>query len=256
MTDDGSDQRDAQPRVGLVIGALLVVMLLASLDQTIVSTALPTIVGDLGGLEPLSWVVTSFLLATTASTPLSGKLGDMYGRKPVFLAAILIFLAGSLLCAVAQNYGQMLAGRLMVGVGEAAYGSVGIAVVVSAFPRRLRATLSAAFMAGGLLGQVLGVGIGGAVAAQHGWRTAFLAIALIGLLLGILYPLLVGEQLRLRFLTFRQIAHQIGHEAAVARFDGHAAHFDVHLAAVLQPLHELDAAAWLHTRQRRDDGIL
>jgi MFS family permease len=83
---------------------------------------------------------------------------------------------------------------VLVGVGEAAYGSVGIAVVVSAFPKRLRATLSAAFMAGGLLGQVLGVGIGGAVAASHGWRMAFMVIALSGLALALLYPVLVGEK--------------------------------------------------------------
>ena len=107
--------------------------------------------------------------------------------------AVLWSLA-TLLCAVADNYEQMLAGRLLVGVGEAAYGSVGIAVVVSVFPKRLRATLSAAFMAGGLLGQVLGVGIGGAVAAAHGWRMAFLAIALSGLALAVLYPMLVGER--------------------------------------------------------------
>jgi len=99
----------------------------------------------------------------------------------------------TLLCSIADNYGQMLAGRLLVGVGEAAYGSVGIALVVSVFPKRLRATLSAAFMAGGLLGQVLGVGIGGAVAAAHGWRMAFMAIALGGLALAVLFPLLVGE---------------------------------------------------------------
>ena len=75
------DQRDTQPRVGFVISALLVVMLLASLDQTIVSTALPTIVGDLGGLDHISWVVTSYLLAVTIVTPLYGKLGDLYGHK-------------------------------------------------------------------------------------------------------------------------------------------------------------------------------
>jgi MFS family permease len=82
----------------------------------------------------------------------------------------------------------------LVGVGEAAYGSVGIAVVVSAFPTRHRATLSAAFMAGGLLGQVLGVGIGGTVAAAQGWRMAFLVIALSGLALAVLYPVLVREK--------------------------------------------------------------
>ena len=79
----------------LVIGALMLVMLLASLDQTIVSTALPTIVGDLGGLEHISWVVTAYLLAITIVTPLYGKLGDLYGRKVVLQAALVLFLVGS-----------------------------------------------------------------------------------------------------------------------------------------------------------------
>ena len=86
---------DTQPRVGFVIAALLVVMLLASLDQTIVSTALPTIVGELGGLSQLAWVVTAYLLAQTIVTPLYGKLGDLYGRKRVLQSAVLLFLAGS-----------------------------------------------------------------------------------------------------------------------------------------------------------------
>src|ERR671927_1055864 len=85
-------------RLWFIIGALLLGMLLAALDQTIVATALPTIVGDLGGLEHLSWVVTGYLLASTASTPLWGKLGDLYGRKRVFISAIVLFLAGSALC--------------------------------------------------------------------------------------------------------------------------------------------------------------
>lgn len=119
---------------------------------------------------------------------------DRWGRvRSLTLMAILWSLA-TLFCAYAQNFPQMLAGRALVGLGEAAYGSVGIAVVVSVFPRRLRATLSAAFMAGGLFGQVFGVAVGAQIAASHGWREAFLVIGLGGLLLGILYPLLVREQ--------------------------------------------------------------
>ena len=124
--------------------------------------------------------------------PLS-LLADRWGRVKSLTAMAVLWSLATLLCAVAGNYEQMLAGRLLVGVGEAAYGSVGIALVVSVFPKSLRATLSAAFMAGGLLGQVLGVGIGGAVAAVHGWRMAFFAIAIGGLVLAILFPMLVGE---------------------------------------------------------------
>src|SRR4051794_14798781 len=104
-------------RLGFVIGALLLVMLLASLDQTIVSTALPTIVGELGGLEHISWVVTAYLLAITVVTPLYGKLGDLYGRKLVLQAALLIFLVGSVLCGLAQGMTELIAFRAIQGLG-------------------------------------------------------------------------------------------------------------------------------------------
>lgn len=120
-------------------------------------------------------------------------LADRFGRVRSIAAMAALWSLATLLCGFAQSYGQMLSARVLVGVGEAAYGSVGIAVILSVFPERLRSTLMGAFMAGGLAGQVLGVGVGGAVAAAHGWRTAFLAIGLIGLLLAVIYPLLVRE---------------------------------------------------------------
>src|SRR5947209_9492798 len=104
-------------RVLVIIGALLLGMLLAALDQTIVATALPTIAGDLHGLAHLSWVVTAYLLASTASTPLWGKLGDLYGRKTFFQAAIVIFLAGSALCGLAHSMVQLIGFRAIQGVG-------------------------------------------------------------------------------------------------------------------------------------------
>ena len=105
-------------RLWLVLGALMLGMLLAALDQTIVSTALPTIVSDLGGLEHLSWVVTAYLLASTVTTPLWGKLGDLYGRKTLFQTAIVIFLVGSALCrALAQTMGQLIGFRALQGLG-------------------------------------------------------------------------------------------------------------------------------------------
>src|SRR5918994_7981559 len=101
----------------LVLGALMLVMLLASLDQTIVSTALPTIVGDLGGLEHISWVVTAYLLAITVVTPLYGKLGDLYGRKVVLQGALVIFLIGSALCGMAQGMTELILFRAVQGLG-------------------------------------------------------------------------------------------------------------------------------------------
>src|SRR5579884_2155189 len=107
----------SQRRIITIIGALMLGMLLAALDQTIVATSLPTIVGDLGGLNQLSWVVTSYLLASTISTPLYGKLGDLYGRKGLFQLAILIFIAGSVLSGVAQNLDELIGFRAIQGLG-------------------------------------------------------------------------------------------------------------------------------------------
>src|SRR3954449_8240815 len=93
----------------VIFSGLALGMLLAALDQTIVATALPTIVGDVGGIEHLSWVVTAYLLAATVSTPIYGRLGDLYGRKRVFQTAIAIFLAGSVCCGFSMTMPQLIA---------------------------------------------------------------------------------------------------------------------------------------------------
>src|SRR5437763_13950601 len=101
----------------VVFGGLMLVMLMAALDQTIVATALPTIVGDLGGLDHISWVVTAYLLAQTAVTPVYGKLGDLYGRKVVLQVALVIFLVGSALCGASQSLTQLVVFRAIQGLG-------------------------------------------------------------------------------------------------------------------------------------------
>src|SRR3990170_5287455 len=98
--------------IGLMLG-----MLLAAIDQTIVATALPTIVGDLGGLDHLAWVVTAYLLTSTASAPLYGKISDLYGRKIVFQFAIVVFLIGSILSGMSQSLAQLIAFRAIQGLG-------------------------------------------------------------------------------------------------------------------------------------------
>ncbi|MES2259429.1 MAG: MFS transporter [Pseudomonadota bacterium] len=141
-------------------------------------------------LGMLSGVVA--LMVGLLTFPLS-LLADRWGRvRSLALMAVLWSLA-TLGCALAQNYGQMFAARFLVGVGEAAYGSVGIAVVLSVFPKHLRATLTGAFMAGGMFGAVLGMGLGGVLAARLGWRWAFAGMALFGLMLAVLYPIIVKE---------------------------------------------------------------
>jgi MFS family permease len=113
----------------IVFSGLMLGMLLAAIDQTIVSTALPTIVGELGGLDHLSWVVTAYLLTSTASTPLYGKLGDLYGRKKLFQLAIVIFLVGSVLAGLSQNMVQLIAFRAVQGLGAGGLMSLGMAII-------------------------------------------------------------------------------------------------------------------------------
>src|SRR4051795_6639126 len=135
----------------LVVSGLMLVMLLASLDQTIVSTALPTIVGELGGLQHLSWVVTAYLLASTVTSPLYGKVGDLYGRKIVLQVAIVIFLIGSMLCGIAQNMPELIVFRALQGLGAGGLIVTAIAVVGDIVPPRERGKYQ------GMFGAVFGV---------------------------------------------------------------------------------------------------
>src|SRR5262245_1917035 len=150
-----------QQRVRLIFTALMLVLLLASLDQTIVSTALPTIVGDLGGIEHLSWVVTSYLLASTVVGPLYGKLGDLYGRKIVLQSAIVIFLVGSALCGLSQNMFQLIVFRAIQGLGGGGLIVVTIAAIADVVSPRERGRYQGYF--GGVFGvsTVIGPLLGG-----------------------------------------------------------------------------------------------
>ncbi len=169
----------------VAIGALLLGMLLAALDQTIVSTALPTIVSDLGGLDHLSWVVTAYLLAATAATPLWGKLGDQYGRKKLFQTAIVIFLVGSALCGLAQSMPQLIGFRALQGLGGGGLMVLSMAIVGDIVTPRERGKYQGLFGAVFGVTSVLGPLLGGFFTQHLSWRWVFyinLPIGVVALL--------------------------------------------------------------------------
>ncbi|WP_297353659.1 MDR family MFS transporter [Paraburkholderia sp.] len=176
------------PPIRLLFPALLLVMLLAALDQTIVSTALPTIVGELGGLNNLSWVVTAYLLTSTIVVPLYGKFGDLFGRKIVLQAAIVLFLVGSALCGLAQNMTQLIVLRALQGLGGGGLLVVTMAAIADVIPPADRGRYQGVF--GGVFGLATVVGplLGGFLVEHLSWRWIFY----INLPLGVIALAVIG----------------------------------------------------------------
>ncbi|WP_353943208.1 MDR family MFS transporter [Streptomyces sp. HUAS MG91] len=174
VADRGERVKQPQPRsVRVVLMALMIAMLLAMLDNMIVGTAMPTIVGDLGGIEHLSWVVTAYTLATAASTPIWGKVGDMYGRKGAFLTSIVIFLIGSALSGMAQGMTELIAFRAVQGLGAGGLMVGVMAIIGDLIPPRERGKyqgMMAGVMALAMIGGPL---VGGTITDHLGWRWTF-----------------------------------------------------------------------------------
>lgn len=180
MTPD-TDGYLSHRQILVVLGGLLTGMFLSALDQSIVGTALPRITSELGGLDKLSWVVTAYLLTATASTPLWGKISDLYGRRPLFQAAIVIFILGSALAGFAQNIEQLIAFRAVQGLGGGGLMALAIATIGDVVPPRERARyqgyIAAVFGTSSVLGPVLG----GWFADGPGWEWIFFINVPIGI---------------------------------------------------------------------------
>ncbi|MEV0976707.1 MFS transporter [Streptomyces sp. NPDC049915] len=177
---DGVVRRPGTRQRAAVVAALMLAMALAALDSTVVATAVPQIVGDLGGFSVFSWLFSGYLLAVTVTLPVYGKLSDTFGRKPVLVAGAVVFLLGSLLCAFAWNMGALIAFRIVQGLGGGALQGTVQTLAADLYPLKERPKIQSKLSTVWAVSAIAGPGLGGVLAAYADWRWIFLINLPIG----------------------------------------------------------------------------
>lgn len=207
LTDAGA--ASSRDKVPIVFAGLIMVISLAALDQNIVNTALPQVAGDLGGLSHLSWIVTAFMLTSTITTPLYGRLSDMYGRRRLLVTAIAIFLAASALCGLAQSMTQLILSRALQGLGAGGLITLSQTVIADLVAPRDRGRYQGLFTGAFAVSSIAGPVIGGVLTMELSWRWIFY----VNLPVGAAALLLLG--IGLRGLQEERRRHRIDYRGAL-----------------------------------------
>ena len=223
---DTTSPPEAHSSIAVVISSVAVLLLLAALDQTIVSTALPTIVADLGGLEHLSWVVTAYILSSTVVAPLYGKLSDLYGRRIMVFIAVGLFLAGSVLCGVSQNMTALIASRAVQGLGGGGLFVLALSIIGDVIAPKDRGKVQVVFTAVFSISSIIGPLMGGWFVENLTWHWIFFiniplgGAALLGFALGFkAHPAQVKHKIDYAGALFLTLA--LGSLVLVSSLGGH-----------------------------------
>lgn len=168
-------------KIGFVVAGLMLGILMAAMDNTIVATAMGTIVSDLGGLDKFVWVTSAYMVAVMAGTPIFGKLSDMYGRKRFFIFGLIVFLIGSALCGLSQNIVQLSIFRAIQGIGGGALMPIAFTIVFDIFPPEKRGKMSGLFGAVFGTSSIFGPLLGAFITDSIGWHWVFYINVPIGI---------------------------------------------------------------------------
>jgi len=246
----------------LILAGLLLTLLLAALDSTIVATAMPRIVGELGGFDRYTWITTAYLLTSTVAVPIVGKLADQFGRRPFLLGGTLFFLVTSLLCSVAGSLEQLVGFRALQGVGGGIITAAVFAAVPTLFSAAARARIVGLFTGTYGLASIFGPLLGGAVTDTLGWRGIFalnLPIGLVALaIIVVTYPRLAANPVRpvVDYLGAAFLVAGIGPLFVTLSLGGHGLAWDSPLMAVLLVLSGVLLAAFVWIERHAPEPIV